>query len=242
MDPIKYYHQQFASDLRYLNTADPFKYGRGISHLTLSPELMLGEPQAPCELQEFKSIEHKHLFLMCYFFSAVLDQAIHFSLREEHLYFDLHARFPKFVGILVTAHNNLHPNLLLLFATVYIQYYKVSNANQDFKILSEYMIPGFCKFFYVDYSSWSWRRQSQLERVTAIKTLLTTIRDGIEWVPRPRTLDSISYQADLEMLQNWIHLLRGQLDKQIKMPMPQITNESDSSSSQIPLPFQLVCY
>ena len=242
MDPIKYYHQQFASDLRYLNTADPFKYGRGISHLTLSPELMLGEPQAPCELQEFKSIEHKHLFLMCYFFSAALDQAIHFDLREEHRCFDRHAQYPKFVGFLGSAHSNLHPNLLLIFATVYIQHYKIRNANQDFKILSQYMIGGLCRFFHEDYPDMTGRLQSQSERDNTVFTLLTTLRTGIDWIPVSRNFDRIGYQADSEMFQNWIHLLKSELENKIQIHLLRMNNGINASHSQIFLPFQLVCY
>ena len=85
MDPIDYYHQQFPADLDFISRAGPYSTRGIISFFTLSPSTVLGLKQVKgCELQEFRSVENKHLFLMCYFFSTILDQAIHFNLRSEH--------------------------------------------------------------------------------------------------------------------------------------------------------------
>lgn len=66
------------------------------------------------------ALDEKVQFCFCLFFTTLIDQAIHAGQREEHSVFDLHAQYPKIVGILSGAHANVHPALLLGIATLYL--------------------------------------------------------------------------------------------------------------------------
>ena len=178
MDPIDYYHQQFPADLDFISRAGPYSTRGIISFFTLSPWTVLGLKQVKgCELQEFRSVENKHLFLMCYFFSTILDQAIHFNLRSEHKFFDFIARYPKFKGFLVTSHNNMHPNSLLVFATVYIKYFSVFGATENFRSLSRIMLRNICDFRRNTYPAMTERLPTKNQREEAVSIILNTIRN-----------------------------------------------------------------
>ena len=180
MDPIDYYHQQFPADLDFISRAGPYSTRGIISFFTLSPSTVLGSKQVKgCELQECRSGENKHLFLMCYFFLTILDQAIHFNLRSEHKFFDFIARYPKFKGFLVTSHNNMHPNSLLVFATVYIKYFSVFGATEDFRSISRIMLRNICDFLRNTYPAMTERLPTKNQREEAVSIMLNTIQSGI---------------------------------------------------------------
>ena len=231
MDPIDYYHQQFPADLDFISRAGPYSTVGKISFFTLLPSTVLGLKQVKgCELQEFRSVENKHLFLMCYFFLTILDQAIHFNLRSEHKFFDFIARYPKFKGFLVTSHNNMHPNSLLVFATVYIKYFSVFGATEDFRSLSRIMLRNICDFLRNTYPAMTERLPTKNQREEAVSIILNTIESGIfEYEVDRRWLETLGFPSDMNMFNEWIQTLKNQLDFEINSPFNTMKANSKSS-------------
>lgn len=215
MNPIDYYHQQFFVDLDFINGAGPYSTSDSISFFTLSPSTVLGSPKQlrGCELQEFRSVEHKHLFLICYFFSTILDQAIHYKLRSEHRFFNAIARYPKFKGFLATSHNNQHPNTLLVFATVYIKHFRVLGATEDFRCLSYVILRNIREFLNETYPAMTGRLPTKNQREEVTSIVFQTIRSGIlEYEVNQRWLESLDFSSDMNMFNEWIQILKNHLD------------------------------
>ena len=99
-DPISYYEEDFGRELYAVQNATTATVKDSISIVSLLPA-----DQSPGlfdeHAQAFKSLPSQRLFLFSYFFTSLIDQAIHSALREDHRYFDRIARYPKFVGCLL---------------------------------------------------------------------------------------------------------------------------------------------
>ncbi len=106
----------------------------------------------PGQARSFSSLDEKDrlLFLMCYFYSALLDQATHSSLPEEHSGLDHLARYPKLVGILGSADTNLHPANLLVAVTVHMQTLSSEAVTALFGDLTRFMVKEYVRFFSVE--------------------------------------------------------------------------------------------
>ena len=124
----------------------------------------------PGQARVLASLEHKHrvLFLMCYFYSSLLDQAIHAGLREEHSDFDNLARYPKLVGILGSAWSNLHPAHLLVASTLHMQTLSSEAVLTLFDDLTKFMADEYVRFFTVEYPALTAHLQSPESQHRAI--------------------------------------------------------------------------
>ena len=84
MKAVSYYKEEFGHDLLRFSSATS---DNTLSIVCLVPKWghpgPLGDPA-----DKFQELENKTRFLFCFFFSALLDQAIHSSLREEHAHFN----------------------------------------------------------------------------------------------------------------------------------------------------------
>jgi hypothetical protein len=129
---------------------------------------------SPGQALTFSLLEETHrvLFLMCYFYSALLDQAIHAGLRQEHPAFDNLARYPKLVGILGGAYTNLHPANLLVAATMHMKTLSSETVTALFDDLTTFMIDEYIRFFTVEYPALTTRLQSRDAQLQAIRVVL----------------------------------------------------------------------
>jgi hypothetical protein len=150
MEPVRYYREEFGAELQKVCRASS---SRCISIVSLLPDPIPGGGDGPLTrcAAAFCEVRSKPLFLFCYFFIALIDQAIHASLRQEHVHFDRLARYPKLVGILATACTNLHPAVLLLAATLYLDDSEVDEATVHFECLADFFIEDYHVFLDVKY-------------------------------------------------------------------------------------------
>jgi hypothetical protein len=175
-----YYNTLFGPQLLEVAHADSGWSDR-ISLVGLIP----GAPNAtPGQARAFASLEEKHRlrFLMCYFYSALLDQAIHAGLREEHPAFDNLARYPKLVGILGSAWSNLHPANLLVAATLHMQTLSSEAVLTLFDEITSFMADEYIRFFTVEYPAQTDHLRSQEAQQTAIHAVL---REAIQVTTPP---------------------------------------------------------
>ncbi len=128
----------------------------------------------PGQARAFASLEGRHrvLFLMCYFYSALLDQAIHAGLREEHPAFNNLARYPKLVGILGSAWSNLHPANLLVAVTLHMQTLSSEAVLTLFDELTSFMVDEYVRFLTVEYPAHTDHLRSQEAQQRAIHVVL----------------------------------------------------------------------
>lgn len=161
-----YYNTRFGPQLIEVANADSGWRDR-ISLAGLIPGAVNATPG---QARSFSSLDEKDrlLFLMCFFYSALLDQAIHSSLREEHSEFDHLARYPKLVGILGSANTNLHPANLLVAVTVNVQALSNEAVTALFDDLTRFMVKEYVRFFTVEYPSLTTHLQSPESQQRAI--------------------------------------------------------------------------
>jgi hypothetical protein len=165
-----YYNTLFGPQLLEVAHADSGWRDR-ISLVGLIPGATNATPE---QARAFASLEEKHrvLFLMCYFYSALLDQAIHAGLREEHPAFDNLARYPKLVGILGSAWSNLNPANLLVAATLHMQTLSSEAVLTLFGELTSFMADEYVRFFTVEYPAHTDHLRSQEAQQRAIHLVL----------------------------------------------------------------------
>lgn len=132
MDIEEYYKNVFRHDLDRIYRSGGIDKDRRLSFICLMPD----KPPSLVEAwTTFQSIQKKHRFLFCFFLCAVLDQAIHSGLNEDHGEFDRIAQFPKFAGILSSYHSNLHPEKLLEIAGFYVNHEDQEHVIDEFKAI-----------------------------------------------------------------------------------------------------------
>ena len=164
-----YYNTRFGPHLIKVANADSGWRDR-ISLIGLIPGAVNATPgQSRC----FSSLDEKErvMFLLCYFYSSLLDQAIHSSLREEHPAFADLARYPKLVGILGSAHTNLHPANLLVAVTVHMQSLSSEAVTALFDDLTRFMVEEYVRFFSFEYPSLTTHLQSPESQKQALRTV-----------------------------------------------------------------------
>lgn len=166
-----YYNTQFGPQL--IEVAKDW-WGDRISLVGLIPGAVNATPG---QARAFSSLEEKHrvLFLMCYFYSALLDQSVHCSLHEEHFAFDNLARYPKLVGILSGAYTNQHPANLLVAVTVNMQTISSEAVTALFDDLTKFMVNEYVRFFSVEYPAHTAQLQSPVSQQRAIRTVLQEV-------------------------------------------------------------------
>jgi hypothetical protein len=202
-DPILYYKEDFERELRSVQYAASQREDR------ISIVSFLQDKHASGLIDEkariFKSLPSQRLFLFSYFFTSLIDQAIHCALREEHPYFDRLARYPKFVGILATYWHNLHPGLLILTATLYNSKEDIDIATQQFCALSDFFTEDYEDFILNIYPSLTGRLQTEQARRAAVKKLYTELSNAAALLFIPRSLGPYSsLSPDNNLYMKWM--------------------------------------
>lgn len=153
----------------------------------------------------FNSLPSQRLFLFSFFFTSLIDQAIHSALREEHPYFDRFARYPKFVGILATYHHNIHPCLLILAATLYTNDKDQNIATEQFCALSDFFIENYEDFIKNKYPFLTGRLQTEEARNIAVRKLYREFSNALALLFIPRSLRPYSsLLPDIKLYEKWM--------------------------------------
>jgi hypothetical protein len=203
---IEYYKISFRHDLELVLDPSPFHRDR-ISIVSLLPK----------QAQVFNSMRSPHLFLFCFFFSSLLDQAVHSGLRAEHPHFDELARYPKIVGILATYWHNIHPVTLLMAATFQIPLNGVERATKDFETLSNFFIEDYCDFLMNQYPRLTGRLETNVESLQACRSVLNEMSSALAILFCPNTISPYSSEeANQELVAKWVAHFRNNVNMKLE--------------------------
>jgi hypothetical protein len=215
-NPITYYKEEFEQQLLSVQNASTATIKDRISIVSLIPS-----DDYPGRFGEnaivFQKLRFKRLFLFCYFFVALIDQAIHSALREEHIYFEHLTRYPKFVGILSGYHHNLHPALLLLIATLYTANDEQKEATDQFMSFADFFGDDYGDFLMNKYPELTGRLSSQQMRETAAIKLYTELSNATALLFIPKSLGQFtSLNQDINLYENWMLYFSGKINDKLK--------------------------
>lgn len=213
MKAVSYYQGEFGHDLLRVATATT---DNRISVVSLVPQRTY-PGNFGNTASEFQKLDHKPRFLFCFFFSALLDQAIHASLREEHTHFDQLARYPKFCGILGSYHSNLHPAFLLLAATLYTIDENEAEATDDLQELAEFLPQDYYRFLTDEYPALTSRLNTPRERENAAITLFSELSNATARLFLPRSLRPYSKaEPNLRVFDKWAASIASSINQKLR--------------------------
>lgn len=211
VNPLEYYRNQFGRELLIVMDDQSTPGCNRLSILTLADDPRLNGAMAQ-QASRFRGLESKTRFLFCYYFSALIDQAIHCRLRELHAAFDHYARYPKFCGILGSYWTNLHPNFLLHMATFYVSSQDEKAATEDFA--------AYAAFFPSDYYEFLVGKLPQLTNVKPepggnkwCDLVLDEVRMAAQFVPT--SLPIVQRRGNSELVARWLTKLTEETDRKI---------------------------
>lgn len=204
MDSVRYYKDVFGNDLVNVASAPTAAITDRISIVSLIPSKkypgLFGETA-----KAFQQLEHKILFLFCYYFSSLLDQAFHSALREEHDYFDRIAGYPKLCGILGSYWSNLHPSLLLLVATLYTKDQDKLVFTENLDELAEFFPGYYYEFVTQQYPRLTGRLSAPERQREAASRLFNELSNAVAILFQPHTLRPYSALPPDEVLfKSWM--------------------------------------
>lgn len=216
MDAIEYYRTVFGKELIRIQNAIRATIKDRISIISLIP--MEDYPGSFGDhAKAFNESPSKRLFLFCFFFSSLIDQAIHSSLREEHPYFDNIAKYPKFVGILHTYFTNLHPSYLLLIATLYIPSEEENTATEEFQSLADFFTADYCHFLCEVYPKLTNRLKDTEKQSKACQAVLCDISNAMAIIYIPQSLRPYSnLQPKRDLCVKWTSYFSNKINKKLE--------------------------
>jgi hypothetical protein len=201
---ITYYKEDFGHELIQVQNATTATNKDRISIISLVPDEpypgLFGE-----NARAFKNLPSQRLFLFSYFFTALIDQAIHSALREEHSFFYSLAQYPKFVGFLATYDHNLHPGLLLLTATLYTPKEDEAISIDQFYSLADFFAEDYADFILNKYAPLTGRLKTEQSRNIAVQRLYSEISNSVALLFIPRSLRPYSsLSPDIKLYEKWM--------------------------------------
>lgn len=205
-DPIQYYKYEFGNEMEKVSKAKSDTSNNRISIVSLVPDSRISLPFKDIS-DKFMKLKNKIFFLFCFYYSALIDQAIHSALRNEHPYFDNLAKYPKFCGFLGSYHNNLHPSLILLVATLYVADEEKEQATEFFEILAMYFPSDYQRFLIEEYPRLTGRLQTTAEQQRAVDLLFRELSNATALIFQPESLLPYSEsKPDLRLFGTWIRM------------------------------------
>ena len=208
MDIIKYYEIQFQKDLNFLINSTLHKENR-ISIVSLI-ETMTTSGSYQIVQNAFKTINYKSSFLICYFYSVLLDQAIHSYDKNLHADFDKIAGYPKFVGILSSYHYNFHPLKLLLIATLYNN----KNLINKFEIFTKYILNEYIRFFNKVFPQFTSLLKEKKDIICALNHIFDDIKISLNKINAPKAIWETNFSSNnTEAYYQLIDILQNELNK-----------------------------
>lgn len=209
-DPVKeYYKTIFVSEyLRIRKIGD-----NSLSIASISPDKQIKNDR---EAEIFQSFPFKPLFLLCFFFHVLFDQAMHSSLREEHFYIDKLTRPLKFCGILSIAAANLHPAYLIMMATLYMNSDEKEITQEHFKKLTDYFLDDYENMILIKYPLASGDLHYFDNRKKALLKLLRTIKDATKRRPNLQLMKTFTdHSPDYVLYSEMMEYFSSKIDDKI---------------------------
>jgi len=120
MDILDYYKEIYPVDLKRILDASGHKGNDRLSVISLIDDNRYPDFYGLVK-KEFLKLCNRSYFLLCFFFDAIFDQAVHSSLREFHTEYDNKLKPVKFVGALGGYWYNMHPIQILQVEPMYNQ-------------------------------------------------------------------------------------------------------------------------
>ncbi len=188
MDAITYYREQFRFDLATVAAGSDW-----ISFVSLQGQSPGKYGNQTCEA--FRELEPKCLFLFCYFYCVLLDQAVHTGANEEHRSFNAYWECPKFRGILGSAHSNLHPGLILEIATKYVSEENEEKLGTQLNSLASFFATEFRRILTEDYPKAAGRLKSDSSRQAFCESVLRAAEHGLVFSTVPGAFGGLSEEA-----------------------------------------------
>jgi hypothetical protein len=148
MNLVDYYEGELASDIRALSEAS----GGDFSVVAFVHPTTAVPGRDMQRLFHAMPVERQVAFLMGFHFCALLDQAVHDSIRERHARFDDVARYPKLRGILASYWTNMHPALLLGVASGRVDEGAIEATTEEFERLSAHVVTEYGRFLVEDFA------------------------------------------------------------------------------------------
>jgi hypothetical protein len=208
MNIIKYYEHQFQIDLTFLLNSTETKQDRlSIVSLidTMSASGFYGDVQ-----NAFKALDDKPSFLICYFYTVLIDQAIHSYSKVLHHDFEKIAGYPKFVGILSSYWHNFEPSLLLLIAIKYIK--EEENFNNKFEIFTRYILNDYIVFFKDIFPKYTLLLSNKSKIDSALNSIFYDITISLRKENIPTSIWNNSFKKDeIKFYYNLIDILQEEL-------------------------------
>ncbi len=197
MTSVDYYKHYFQTDL--LNINDTIDNYPGLSYHWLVSKSSGKTRRA------FLNTKSKMLFLFCYFYTTLIDQAIHSATNELHPDFQKISGYPKFVGIFHSSSSNMHPALLLLIATAYIDNEDEYELTKEFEDLTLFFLNDYVDFFHNIFPKYTLHLQFKDLQDNAIESIFKDIKEAMNWESVPKSINII--QPDIPLYKNWIKIL-----------------------------------
>lgn len=218
MNPVDYYRTRFPRDLQDVAGTSYSSGDRFISLVSLLPDPPPGGDDSVFARsgRRFIQLNSKPLFLFCYFFSSLIDQAIHSALRAEHPHFDHLAKYPKFVGILGTFHTNLHPALLLLTATLYVSRDENEATTRKLEELTDFFLSDYCQFITVDYPRLTGRLAAPADQQAALSALFSSLSSATALLFAPDTLKFSQSEPNLILYKGWLSYVSQRVNERAR--------------------------
>ena len=188
MTSIEYYKNYFPADLQ--NVMATLEHGNRISiHSLISADAHghFGRTR-----QAFLESKSPRMFLYCFFFIALIDQAIHAALRGEQDNFEKIAGYPKLAGILSSYWHNMEPALLLLISTIYLDEEDEKCIVDDFELLTNYFLNDYIDFFHNVFPEYANHLSTREMQNRAIKNVFSAIKSEMIWEYVPKGTAIIS--------------------------------------------------
>lgn len=217
---IKYYENSFHQDLNLLLHLTGNKLDR-ISIVSLM-ETMNAPGFYGLVQKSFKKIPHKSFFLISYFYSVLLDQAIHSYDKDLHQDFDKIANYPKFVGILSSCSENFNPLFLLLISSKYVKNH--DSIINDFKDFTKYIFKDYIDFFYNIFPKYTLHlNQKQINIYTllnkeqyialVLKNIFIDIKNSINRESAPIQIWEKIQQKNIKLYYTYIDIIQEEVKK-----------------------------
>jgi hypothetical protein len=211
MKPIDYHKDYFHLELAHVVGSNDFAenpHGAFAStRLSICELVPNSHPESKLE-----SLNDPVRFLFCYFFSSLLDQAFHSSLKEEHHHFEKHFGYPKLCGIFGSYWSILHPNLILLAATLYLKDQRKAH-DSDFQELAKYFPIRFKSLLTKEYPKMTGRLECHDQQRRSIRLLFMNMHQAITESPHAwwRNNFSVVPKFDMNAYENWISFFESKL-------------------------------
>jgi hypothetical protein len=138
-EPVFYYRSQYRED-RDTMVKLCGDQGRRIYTVNLPPRESLRGNLLERKDRELEGVSNAVLFLLCYFFEVLLDQAVHSTHRHLHATFDDQFNCPKLSGVLGVLGQNCNPMNLLVAADLYYVEDQVNEVVLPFTTLSQFFL------------------------------------------------------------------------------------------------------